>query len=309
MSQLFDHPNRDFQVTFSDLLTRISYTYNAQKATPQGAEIQTNWQVTDNDLINFGVAYLYAHYTNFILPSVDTYGRQNYTGNKMADSPPWEINLGYEHNFDLGNGWALTPRGYVHYQASENLDFRNLPSTRQGGYEGWDISLTYREPDNRWDVALGAGNIENKAVLQLAGPNGAGRRWWSGGARPAAHLRYHARSALVHRFMAYATRVVRESGRPVLHSPRLLKLASAAFLAADVVAGMAQNVFLATGKGRCHALERIFQQLLDTAAGRDRRFGKCRRVQQRLGRWGNPPDREPSGTGELYSRPRRRRNR
>ncbi len=171
---LFHYLYRDFQVTFSDLLTRISYTYNAQKATPQGAEIQTNWQVTDSDLINFGVAYLDAHYTNFILPSVDTYGRQNYTGNKMANSPPWEINLGYEHNFDLGNGGTLTPRGYVHYQASENLDFRNLPSTRQGGYERSDISLTYREPDNRWDVALWARNIENKAVLQSAGPNAPG---------------------------------------------------------------------------------------------------------------------------------------
>jgi iron complex outermembrane receptor protein len=92
----------------------------------------------------------------------------------MADSPPWEINLGYEHNFDLGNGGTLTPRGYVHYQASENLDFRNLPSTRQGGYERSDISLTYREPDNRWDVALWARNIENKAVLQSAGPNAPG---------------------------------------------------------------------------------------------------------------------------------------
>lgn len=182
-ASLFRYLYTGFQVTYlcNDKISCgplyfVTQTFNAQKASPQGAELQTIWAPTANDKITFDAAYLDAHYDTFVFPhnSTDsTTGRSNFNGGQMIMSPPWEFNIGLQHVFDFSDGSSLTAYVHTHYQSTEQLDFHQFNSTKQKGWEQSDLNLTYSEPNNRWDVKFYVRNLENNWHLTGASPVGA----------------------------------------------------------------------------------------------------------------------------------------
>ena len=57
----------------------------------------------------------------------------NFSGGKMPFSPPWTFNLSWLHVFDFSDGSTVTSDVHVHYQAGEQLDFRQANVTQISG--------------------------------------------------------------------------------------------------------------------------------------------------------------------------------
>jgi iron complex outermembrane receptor protein len=169
---------RDYQVSYTGLLFPddpngpiITRTTNAKKAVNYGAEGELLFALTNHDRVNANVSWLHATYENLQLQFVDLFGRSDYSGNRMVGAPDFSANLGYEHTWSLGGAGDLTARGQVQYIGNQDLDYRNFPLTRQGGFATTNTNLIYTSTDERWRVELWARNLGNKAYLVAAGPN------------------------------------------------------------------------------------------------------------------------------------------
>ena len=94
-------------------------------------------------------------------------------GFDLPFSPHVTLNLGYEHIFPLGNGGSLVYNTGTHHESGKFLDYTHSPlfPGRQPGFWKTDVSLTYRAPDNRWNVSIWGRNLEDRATYSAFTPN------------------------------------------------------------------------------------------------------------------------------------------
>ncbi|MBB6254608.1 TonB-dependent receptor [Nitrospirillum iridis] len=177
----FYYDYRDFQVSAIGQVAgqASTVTVNAGTAEVYGVEVEGAALLTASDRVDGSVSYIHARYTDFILASGDVFHRSGaavYTGNTLAKSPEWTVNLGYQHMWDLASGAMITARVDSVYVGDQNLDYRNFAVTEQKAYTKTNLSLAYDDADRRWRVMAYVRNLENNAVLVVANPdtNGSG---------------------------------------------------------------------------------------------------------------------------------------
>ncbi|WP_044562406.1 TonB-dependent receptor [Azospirillum sp. B4] len=178
----FYYDYRDFQVSAIGQVAgqASTVTVNAGTAEVYGTEVEGAVLLTPDDRVDGSVSYIHARYTDFVLASGDVFnpGKAVYTGNTLAKSPEWTINLGYQHMWDMASGAMITARVDSVYVVTQNLDYRNFAVTEQKAYTKTNLSLAYDDADRRWRVMAYVRNLENNAVLVVASPdtNGSGNR-------------------------------------------------------------------------------------------------------------------------------------
>ncbi|MBW8890696.1 MAG: TonB-dependent receptor [Burkholderiales bacterium] len=130
---LYDY--KDFQVSAVGVIAgqNATVTLNADKARVYGLELESNLVLTEHDRIDATLGWIHAEYTDFVLPLGDAFANNNanaavagcYTANftaaaprstdfsgcRMARTPAWTVNLGYQHVWDLSFGGTLTVCG------------------------------------------------------------------------------------------------------------------------------------------------------------------------------------------------------
>lgn len=169
----------DLQITSldSDNGTLRTVTRNAGSATIKGAEAEFAWNTYGFGKFDGSVAYTDAKYDHFVLPYGDSftnYGSDtqtavDYSGQRLALTPKWSFNVGYEYTFDVLGG-SLKARAQTHYESGKNLDFHNFAVNYQKAYTKTDLSATY-EPDNAdWSLQLYVRNLEDEAVRTTSIP-------------------------------------------------------------------------------------------------------------------------------------------
>ncbi|MDZ5648323.1 TonB-dependent receptor [Nitrospirillum sp. BR 11828] len=185
----FYYDYRDFQVSAIGQVAgqASTVTVNAGTAEVYGVEVEGAALLTGSDRVDGSVSYIHARYTDFILATGDVFHPNSaavYTGNRLAKSPEWTINLGYQHMWDLASGAMITARVDSVYVGDQNLDYRNFAVTEQKAYTKTNLSLAYDDADRRWRVMAYVRNLENNAVLVVANPdtNGSGNRLAGSGA-------------------------------------------------------------------------------------------------------------------------------
>jgi outer membrane receptor protein involved in Fe transport len=138
-----------------------------------GGELETVWQVTSVDRINFNLAFTDAHLvkrnTSLGAGSGNTVA-DFFALNELPGVTPFSTSLSYDHTFMLPGGSRLTPRGEVRYFSPHEL--LNLSVSQENsptfnyyqyfhvdGQTVGDLNLTWSSPDSKWLANAYARNI------------------------------------------------------------------------------------------------------------------------------------------------------
>lgn len=190
---LYDY--RDFQVTAVGVIAgqNASVTLNADKARVYGVEFESSLVVTENDRLDATLGWLHAEYTDFVLPLGDAFANNNtnaavpacfkanftlaaprstdFSGCRMARTPKWSLNVGYQHTWAMESGARLVGRVQTHYESAKNLEYHGFAQNKQDGFTKSDVSLTYSSADDRWSLQGYVRNIEDDDIRTASSPN------------------------------------------------------------------------------------------------------------------------------------------
>ncbi len=190
---LYDY--QDFQVSAIGVIAgqNATVTLNADKAKVYGLEFETNLVITENDRLDATLGWLHAEYSDFVLPLGDSFSNNNananvaacykanfsataprstdFSGCRMARTPEWTLNVGYQHVWNLASGAKLTGRIQSHYETSKNLEYHGFAANKEGAFTKSDVSLTYGSSDDRWSLQGYVRNLEDENVRTASSPN------------------------------------------------------------------------------------------------------------------------------------------
>jgi len=144
-----------------------------------GIEVETIFQLTAHDRLEFSPAFEKGHYT----ANYSSSGVVNYTdGKTLTHMPEWSFSGMYSHEFDLPGDKSLTFNADVHYSGSQvntfNPDFFNDAPDRNyyvtGAYSIADASLAYGPRDGKYSISVYVRNLANTEYKYdvLPGPAG-----------------------------------------------------------------------------------------------------------------------------------------
>lgn len=190
---LYDY--QDFQVSAIGVIAgqNATVTLNAKKAQVYGVEFESNLVITDSDRVDATLGWLHARYKDFLLPLGDSFSNNNanatvpacfkanwasaapraadFSGCRMARTPEWTLNVGYQHTWEIASGGKLVGRAQTHYESGKNLEYHGFAQNRQDGFTKTDLSLTYTNADDRWSLQGYVRNLENDDVRTASSPN------------------------------------------------------------------------------------------------------------------------------------------
>lgn len=148
---VFSYDYTNLQVV--EFIGGVATTSNAGKASVEGLEAELALRVTDNFDINGTVAVMDAKYDLFFE------GGEDFSGNRLANSPDLTYALGAQYTLDLNNGASLALRG--DYAFRDDVDFKrnNLPQFRSDSYSLLNARATYITGDGRWELSLFGRNL------------------------------------------------------------------------------------------------------------------------------------------------------
>ena len=154
-----------------------------------GLDLSINAIMTQNDRVNLTASYIQSEWTDLVLwweytdwfelvNGVKTPVHQEYkslNGESMMSTPPWNINLTYDHNFNLPNGASIKTALTVKYKTAYDLSWREIdyPLNYQESYHMEDVNLVYNHSDGKWSLSGYCKNITNyaekRALLNMGG--------------------------------------------------------------------------------------------------------------------------------------------
>ena len=144
----------------------VSPTFrNAGDAHIYGTEIEAQAVVTDAFRFNAGFGYIHAAYTS-VIPNITDNGIPVTTDSKLPKTPKWKFYIGPQYTVDLGNsGSVLLNADYTHTASMFN-DAGNSPLLFRPATDLFNASITYRSPEDHWEMGFGVTNISNERYLQ-----------------------------------------------------------------------------------------------------------------------------------------------
>ncbi|RZF63540.1 TonB-dependent receptor [Sphingomonas populi] len=155
-------------------------TENVGRSTMKGVEVESQFLLTRNTLLNANIQYVDAVYDSFVYTTPNAGGTPqtgcgvtpgatgftvNCSGRRPPQAPAWSVNLGVQQTIPLTNGAKFVFNARSHYQSRTltGLDF--LPNEYQPSYWTGDFQLTYNAPNDRWTIGAYANNIGNATVI------------------------------------------------------------------------------------------------------------------------------------------------
>lgn len=165
---IFRYDYTNLQVV--EFIGGVATTSNAGKAEINGLEAEFVARVSSGLDLNMTIAYLDAKYTNFFE------GGEDFSGNRLANSPEWAYSLGIQYRVNVRSGGELSVRG--DYAWRDTVDFKrnNLPQFRSDTYSLLNARVSYTTPDNSWEISAYGRNLtdERYATYITVGRNAAG---------------------------------------------------------------------------------------------------------------------------------------
>jgi len=144
-------------------------TYNADKATVYGLELESQWAISPADRLGVVAALTHSEFNDFVLPVTPYSSGGDFSGNPLPKSPKSTVTVDYSHRFDLPNGGSLTAAARARFVSKQYLlfDIRS-PIIRQDAYTTGDLNLSYDSPEGVWSVTAYANNITDELVKSYA---------------------------------------------------------------------------------------------------------------------------------------------
>jgi iron complex outermembrane recepter protein len=154
-----------------------SIRVNAGESEYKGVEMDTVFRLTPNDALDLFVGYTDSKFTDFKagvsgLPrriaaaegNLDAAGNWQLAGRTPPQSPEWNINAGYGHDWLLFNG-TLNTRVQLHYESKSFLNAENYDSDKRDAYTKTDLLVSYTPSNEQWQVQGYVRNIEDERVI------------------------------------------------------------------------------------------------------------------------------------------------
>ncbi len=162
----FYYDYQDLQVPFTEENNVV--IRNAATSKIMGAEIETQWLLTDSLRGEFNYTYLNAEYDDYT--TIDAkrpgLGEQDLSGNKLLKAPEHQFNVGLEYTGLLPERLGeLTLRGDWIYQSEIFFTEFNRDEQSQDGYHWLKARATYAPVNSSWSIAAFVDNITDELVL------------------------------------------------------------------------------------------------------------------------------------------------
>jgi len=163
-----------------------------------GVDLSSSIVITPKDMVNLSVSYIKSEWTDLSMTYKYTYTLvyvesdaekpyphtdivpqlgANYNGKSMMSSPPWNINLTYDHTFSLWNGGTIRASINTKYKSEFSLSWResDYPMNFQESYFMEDVNVVYNNPDGVWNLSTYVKNITNYAEKRMIMNAGGGK--------------------------------------------------------------------------------------------------------------------------------------
>jgi len=167
-----------FEPLVAGFTTRL---VNARGLKTDGLEFETNYRPTDALTITGNVSYLHAKYLSQILNLGG--GAQQMADVPKDSVPKFSGFLGVDYNFPLTNGAEFVWAGGVQYKGAEMLNPLVEFIGYQPAYALVDSSLTYRNSNGKFSIALYGQNLFDK-YYKINGDSGTNIFEWDIVGRP-----------------------------------------------------------------------------------------------------------------------------
>ncbi len=182
----YDYDN--YQATYSSLDPRfggsIRIVSNAGAAKIRGAEIESSFKLTPDDLLSASVAYIHGRFGSFVVPN-GIGGTNDFSGSEI-NAPSWQLSGSWRRFFQLGDRGQLSPSLSANYRSATFLDnrvygptttpaalrgTRTGPFTHQGGFTKMDAAVSWESVSGQVQVTAYANNLTNKVSATSASRN------------------------------------------------------------------------------------------------------------------------------------------
>ena len=138
---------------------------NAANADVSGFEGEFTALPIDGMTLSLGLGYLDATYKDYIsIVSGDL------SGNRLPGSPKWNINFSGQQEFNIGNGYVLTPRVEYVYVDQRYFDPNELEAiSSHGSHQLFNGRVSLKPADSGWEIALWGKNLADEEYIVDAG--------------------------------------------------------------------------------------------------------------------------------------------
>jgi len=186
---LFQTDYKGIQLNFQQGVSPV--IQNAGDARIKGFELEMVAAPTDGFTINGSVGYLDAHYTRVdagaqVAPASGVFGNYGVIpGATLPKTPKWKFNISPRLEVPLGNGGKVIALGDYTHSTSLKNDTEGYFLLMRDATDVVNASLTYREPNGRWDLTVGGTNLTNDRYLVTGQAQFAGGQAYGTYSRPA----------------------------------------------------------------------------------------------------------------------------
>jgi iron complex outermembrane recepter protein len=179
-AEAFYYRYNDLQISAYDVANGANDEYNVPRSTIYGLQLDTIYRVFAHTTFDASLGLLHAVIDSATLPPAAIYSCGvagaipanlcspnsliNYSGTTLPNAPRVSGSFGLSQQWDVANGGFLEGRVATHYEGSTWGLFDHLSGFQTKAYTKTDLSLTYHEPHDHWDVGLWVKNVENSAV-------------------------------------------------------------------------------------------------------------------------------------------------
>jgi iron complex outermembrane recepter protein len=159
------------------------YSNSAGDGRMIGLDLSSTILITQNDMVNLSVSYINSRWKNLKMVYYYDYTLElvngevvtvydpgaDYTGKPMMSTPPWTVNLSYDHSFNLPNGGVIRATVSSKIRSAFRLSWadEDYPLNFQEGYHMEDFQAVYNSPGGRWSVSAFVKNIQNYAEKRM----------------------------------------------------------------------------------------------------------------------------------------------
>jgi iron complex outermembrane receptor protein len=168
---VFHTDYEDLQIQVNDGIAPV--TRNAAEADIDGGELEATAILGTGWLIEAGVGYMNAEYTeleaseNFV-----TDLRAITLDSELVNAPEWTSHLGVQYTYGVPTGGELIARVNWSFVDDVQKDALNFPALEQEAYSLYDLFLTYISSDRRWEIGAFGTNVTDERYIVSGFANG-----------------------------------------------------------------------------------------------------------------------------------------
>ncbi|MBW2366423.1 MAG: TonB-dependent receptor [Deltaproteobacteria bacterium] len=161
---------------------------NAGESEIWGVELEAIARPLQALTLNLALGYLNAEYTEFKdVRNPITGIREDVSGNQMPFTPEWQMSLGAQYVFTLGEYGFLTCRGDLSWQDKVFFNEFNFESYSRDSLTLVNAFMRYETADSRWSVELYGKNLIDEEYFLIVSPGGDGLDKYGDLAMPATY--------------------------------------------------------------------------------------------------------------------------